>query len=286
MQKLSGIIQKLDTQLDQPVHYFFSSLLEKRSVFLNDCLGKSIRLAFSGNIYCVQCRRKIRKTWQQGYCYPCYQRLCECNLCVIHPERCRYYEGHCRADDWAHHHCGQPHAVYLANSSHLKIGITRAQNIPSRWIDQGAAQGLVIMQTANRYQAGLVEVACKRYLADKTSWQKMLKTDPPPLDLYQERTRLLQNIAVDLDLIDSQLSQLQKNLPNPEKNDPGIHVLNDNTMTQITYPILQYPQSISALHLERQPIIEGTLLGIKAQYLILDTGVISIRKFAGYELLT
>jgi len=37
-------------------------------------------------------------------------------------------------------------------------------------------------------------------------------------------------------------------------------------------------------HLNKRPVIEGTLLWIKGQYLILDTGVLNLRKFGGYEL--
>jgi hypothetical protein len=35
---------------------------------------------------------------------------------------------------------------------------------------------------------------------------------------------------------------------------------------------------------DKQPLVEGVLQGVKGQYLILDSGVINLRKFTGYEI--
>src|SRR5262249_50330643 len=153
---ISGYLGKMLTTLQQPVAYYFHS--SHNSFLLNEFLGRQISLQFTGQIQCIQCQRKIKKSFQQDYCYPCLQKLYECNLCLIHPEKCRYPEGQCSVHDWFHAHCGQPHVIYLANSSGLKVGITRSQNIPGRWIDQGATQGLKIAEVQNRYQAGCLEV--------------------------------------------------------------------------------------------------------------------------------
>ncbi|MFT3742222.1 MAG: DUF2797 domain-containing protein [Gammaproteobacteria bacterium] len=263
---LTGRLNKLRTELQWPVNYYFPS--HPTPVLLNDWLGKSITLKFAGEIQCIQCDRHIKKSFQQGYCYPCLQKLYECNLCVIHPEKCRYHEGRCNPNDWFHAHCGQPHVVYLANSSTLKVGITRSSHIPSRWIDQGATQGLVIAKVSNRHQAGQIEVICKKHLADKTHWQAMLKQDAEDIDLRHEQQTLFQKIQGELE----SLSFSQE------------IVWEADTHEKIQYPVLEYPKKIKTLDFHQQAQITGTLLGIKGQYLILDTGVLSLRKFAGYLL--
>ena len=63
----------------------------------------------------------------------------------------------------------KPHVVYLANSSNVKVGVTRKSQIPTRWIDQGAHEAIEIVEVPNRYLAGITEVALKDYVADKTN---------------------------------------------------------------------------------------------------------------------
>ena len=53
---------------------------------------------------------------------------------------------------------------------------------------------------------------------------------------------------------------------------------------EIRYPIEAYPAKITSFNLDKQPLAEGTLLGIKGQYLMFDTGVINIRKYTAYQL--
>ncbi|MNO08412.1 hypothetical protein D3C81_2310390 [compost metagenome] len=50
------------------------------------------------------------------------------------------------------------------------------------------------------------------------------------------------------------------------------------------YPVQAYPKKIVSFNLDKDPVVEGTLLGIKGQYLIFDTGVINIRKYTAYQL--
>ena len=51
----------------------------------------------------------------------------------------------------------------------------------------------------------------------------------------------------------------------------------------LSYPVDVWPEKIKTHNLDKIPEVEGVLEGIKGQYLILDTGVINIRKFTGYE---
>jgi hypothetical protein len=48
------------------------------------------------------------------------------------------------------------------------------------------------------------------------------------------------------------------------------------------FPARQYPSKIVSFNLDKIPVVEGQLDAVKGQYLILDTGVINIRKYAGY----
>ena len=83
------------------------------------------------------------------------------------------------------------HLVYLANSSGLKVGITRITQVPTRWMDQGATQAQPIFRVSTRLQSGLVETLFKDHVADNTSWQAMLKGDAEPIDLEAQRQRLM-----------------------------------------------------------------------------------------------
>jgi hypothetical protein len=70
------------------------------------------------------------------------------------PETCHYHLGTCREPDWAQNHCFRPHIVYLANSSGVKVGITRKTQIPTRWLDQGASQALPIFEVQQPFVIG------------------------------------------------------------------------------------------------------------------------------------
>lgn len=259
----------MSTKLSSTVDYFLP--VGDDRVFLNPYIGKKISFHFTGKIHCIQCKRPTKKSFQQGHCYPCFQRLLECNLCNIHPEKCLFYEGKCHNEDWPHAHCGQSHIVYLANSSGLKVGITRSTQVPTRWIDQGAAQAIPFFKVSNRHQAGAVEVIFKQFIADKTNWQAMLKSYPPAADLVKKRDELLV-------LAEAQLAEIMAKYPDEVVPMP------EATVTQISYPILDYPTKIKSINLDKTSLLEGQLRGIKGQYLLLDTGVISIRKFGGYEI--
>jgi hypothetical protein len=263
-----GTLRKMAVEQADPIQYALR--LGEQKIPLNEYVGKQISLRFTGEIHCVQCGRQTKKSFQQGYCFPCMRRINECDNCMIHPERCHVEEGLCPVDDWAHTQCHAGHVVYLANSSGLKVGITRAENVPMRWIDQGAIQALPIVRVSNRRQAGLVEVLFKQVVNDKTNWRAMLKNTVEPMDLLAERDRLFEVLA-------DPFAELQM------KYESGVIACLDEQPIEFYYPALQYPEKIVSQSFDKTPEVMGVLNGIKGQYLLLDSGVINMRKFGGYQ---
>jgi len=266
--KASGALRKMLASLKSPVEYTLR--LSDEKIPLNEFINRNISLTFNGEINCVQCGRKTSKSFQQGYCFPCLRHLQECNLCIIRPEKCKFYEGNCDPNDWAHVQCGQPHVIYLANTSALKVGITRETNVPTRWIDQGAVQAIPFIDVQNRYQSGLVEMIFKNYVADKTNWRNMLKGVVEKIDLIEAKEKLLHQADTELEKLFKKYHGEIKLMENPKAID-------------IDYPVLQFPEKITSLNFDKQQEVAGKLLGIKGQYLILDVGVINLRKFGGYH---
>ena len=264
-----GIIRKMRTRLEQPVSY--GARFGDEEVPFNPFLEKEIKLHYSGNIFCVHCSRKSSKSFNQGYCYPCFQSLAQCDSCIIHPERCHFEQGSCREPAWGEKYCIQDHIVYLANSSGLKVGITRATQVPTRWIDQGATQALAVMRVRSRLQSGVLEVMFKQHVADKTNWRDMLKGAAVELDMAAERDRLLAACQGAISELEDQFGFF------------AISKLSGIEPVSIEYPVAQYPEKISSFNFDKDPEVSGKLLGIKGQYLILDGGVINLRRFSGYE---
>ena len=254
-----GHIEKMQTTLKDGQAYY-QLPIGGELVDMNPLVGQNIRLDFQGEIHCANCGRRTNKSYSQGYCYPCSQSLARCDLCMMKPETCHHHLGTCREPQWGLDNCFQSHVVYLANSSGVKVGITRKRNIPSRWVDQGAVQALPILAVDSRIVSGKLEMALKAFVADKTNWRKMLKNEVETLDLPTIRDELLGQIntteAVEL----------------------------DESPLQIHYPVLQYPSKITSLNFDKTPQIDGVLQGVKGQYLLLDTGVLNIRKFSAYRL--
>ncbi|MGR9101083.1 MAG: DUF2797 domain-containing protein, partial [Gammaproteobacteria bacterium] len=219
------------------------------------------------------CGRKIKKSFNQGYCYPCFTTLAQCDICIVKPEQCHYHKGTCREPEWGESHCMQQHFVYLATSSGVKVGITRHTQIPTRWIDQGAVEALPILKVASRYISGLAEIAIARHVNDKTGWQRMLKNHVDVIDLTAKRDELFEICRDELKEIEDRFGE------------GGLTRLPDEKPVKIVYPVLKYPDKVKSFNLDKTPLIEGVLLGIKGQYLIFDSGVINIRKYAGYEVI-
>ena len=265
---VTGDLRKMRVEDASPVRYFLR--IGDERIPLNERLGETIRLEFSGRIHCIACGRETRKSFNQGHCFPCFRKLASCDRCITSPELCHFHLGTCREPEWGLEHCMQPHVVYLANSSGVKVGITRAGQIPTRWIDQGASQALPMIKVASRRASGLIESALKAHVADRTDWRKMLKGPPEPADLVHQAQALLP-------LCDQALAEAE---PAVEAGQAEFIAAAERTFD---YPVLEYPGKVRSINAEKQPEISGTLLGIKGQYLILDTGVINLRKYAGYE---
>lgn len=265
-----GALSKMGTRLEQPVQY--SLRLGEQDLDLNGLLGQGIRLEYLGAIHCSHCGRKTKKSFSQGYCYPCFSKLAQCDTCIMSPERCHYAAGTCREPAWGEQFCMTEHVVYLANSSGAKVGITRATQVPTRWIDQGATQALPIMRVATRQQSGLVEDVLRSQVTDRTNWRAMLKGEAAPLDLAQLAGEIFQACQDGITTLQERFG-LQ-----------AIQPLSDLPVVEINYPVLAYPVKVVSFDLEKTPVVEGTLQGIKGQYLIFDTGVINIRKFTAYQL--
>lgn len=242
--------------------------LDEQRQPLTPWLGQRIELAFSGRIFCCNCGRQTRQSFSQGYCYPCFSKLAACDRCMMSPELCHFAQGTCREPQWAEEVCFRPHFVYLANSSGIKVGITREGQVPLRWLDQGAVQGMCIARVSSRRLSGLIESRLRQHVPDKTNWRTMLKGQNPDLDLGEAARPLvafIQETGVD----DRDGTGIEWLLPKPQ---------------QFEYPVLQYPVKVASLNPEKTPVVSGRLLGIKGQYLILDSGVINLRKYNSYEL--
>ena len=246
----------------------------EHQVHMNPLIGHTINVSHSGNIHCVHCGRKTKKSFSQGYCFPCMSTLAQCDSCIIKPELCHYFQGTCREPAWGEEHCLTDHFVYIANTGDVKVGITRhvGEGISSRWIDQGASQAIVMLRVADRLLSGEVETLCKAFIADKTNWRTMLKGQPDSQNLIALKQQLLDKIAPEIATL-----QQQKGLQ-------AVQMVED-TVHDIAYPVLQYPDKIKSINLDKDGQFSGTLLGIKGQYWLLDGDrVINMRKYSGYEL--
>jgi len=268
-----GSLKKMHVRLEldksKPVQYELP--IGEQLVALNSLIGKPIKLIYTGKIACMHCNRSIKRSFNQGYCYPCFISLAQCDMCIMKPETCHYAAGTCREPSWGEKFCFQPHMVYLANSSGIKVGITRQTQIPTRWIDQGAVQALPIFKVQSRYISGLIEIAIAKHVSDKTSWQQMLKNKPEPVDLAAKQDELIDVCKVELAEISQRFGQ------------GAIEFLADELPVELHFPVDSYPVKVKSFNLDKDAEVSGVLHGIKGQYLMLDTGVINIRKFAGYE---
>ena len=256
------VLKKMMTELNDVVHYYLD--VENDVLNLNQLLGREIEISFEG--YQCLCCGKEKKIFRQGFCYDCFYDSAAVGDWIMKPE---LSTAHLNIEDRDLEYEKQvqlkPHVVYLALSSNVKVGVTRKTQVPTRWIDQGATKAIEIVEVPNRYLAGITEVALKDYVADKTSWQKMLKNDVLDADLIEEREKLKQYIPAEA---------LDYFLPNNGK------------ITEINYPVIKYPSKIKTLNLEKTPVYSGKLMGIKGQYLLFeDSTVFNVRNSEGYRVL-
>ncbi|MFC4702056.1 DUF2797 domain-containing protein [Glaciecola siphonariae] len=269
-----GTVNKMKVGVDANNKVEYQLPIGDELVNMNALIGTSIEVEFSNVIQCVHCERVTKKSFNQGYCYPCLMRLAQCDTCIIKPELCHYHAGTCREPEWGETHCLQPHFVYLANTGAAKVGITRhaSDGVSSRWIDQGASQALAIFRVGERKLSGLVETTLAKHIADKTNWRTMLKGNITAIDLQEKRDELLELAKPELDALTQEY---------------GLQAISplDIEPVDIEYPVLQYPQKIKSINLDKELGFSGVLNGIKGQYLLLDSDrVINIRKYSGYQL--
>ncbi|GAA3914240.1 DUF2797 domain-containing protein [Litoribacillus peritrichatus] len=261
-----GSVSKMRVRLAEPVQYSLGD------VSVNRLIGSNLKLTYKGSINCISCGSLTNKSFSQGYCYRCFTTKAACDSCIMSPEKCHFDQNTCREPEWGDRFCMQSHYVYLANSSGIKVGITRGTQVPTRWIDQGACQALAIYRTNNRHMSGLIEVVMKQHVADKTNWRTMLKGEPEVLDLTIIRDRLFEETKEEIKSLTDRygLNSMQ----------PLLHADTVN----ISYPVRNYLEKISSFNFDKDPIVEGKLEGIKGQYLIFDSGVINLRRFTGYQI--
>lgn len=255
-------------QLEGPVEYELK--LGDQTLPLAPLLGHPIRLEFMDKLFCVHCEKEINKSFNQGYCFQCFQTLAQCDSCIIRPELCHYARGTCREPDWAEKFCMTEHIVYLSHTSGTKVGITRKNQVPTRWIDQGATQAIPIYSVKTRHISGLVEVIYKEFVDDRTNWRKMLSDQTESEDLEFKRDELFELAEGAVEAI------------NEEANEEVVQYIEDAPVVEITYPILNYPKKIKSVSFDKQKVISGKLQGIKGQYLIFDDSVLNMRKHSGY----
>jgi len=263
--KYQGHLHKMHVALESPVRYGLE--LSGQSVCLNDFIGQNIRLEYLQNIECIHCGRVTKKSFSQGYCYPCFSSLAQCDMCIVSPEKCHFHQGTCREPEWGLSHCMKPHIIYLSNTSGVKVGITRETQIPTRWIDQGAVQALPILKVSKRYHSGLVETAFKQHVKDKTNWRSMLKHEVEDIDLYS--------------VFEACWPEIEAGLSDELRDDIEL-IAQPSASISLEYPSQKFPSKVTSFNLDKNPLVEGQLDAIKGQYLILDSGVINIRKYGGY----
>lgn len=254
----SGTLQKMQTEFANPIQYYL--VFEGSFLNLNQLIGKEITIDFEG-YQCLNCGQQ-KKIFRQGFCYDCFMSSPAVGDWIMKPElSTAHLDIEDRDLEYEKRVQLQPHIVYLALSSEVKVGVTRKTQVPTRWIDQGAIQAIPIVEVPNRYLAGITEVALKDYFTDKTSWQKMLKNDVSHADLIAERLKI-ENV-----------------LPEEVRQ----YFLKEPKLYELNFPVEQYPQKVKSLNLDKTPSFTGTLSGIKGQYLIFNDGtVFNVRSNEGY----
>jgi hypothetical protein len=258
MQQL-GYLEKLKgTLLGNKVSYSLN--FDNDNICIDSFVGKEVCIKVFAQIRCVGCRAPINKTFNQGFCYKCFITLACNDICMLKPETCHFQLGTCREPEWGKSNCFISHTIYLANSSGLKVGITRTRRKLQRWVDQGAVQAIPLFEVADRKTSGVAEVLLKEHYKDRTNWRKMLQNNQENINLEEQREKALAFLPSDFPLVKS--------------NEPA---------TTINYPVLSYLDKIKSLKIEQEPLKEK-LLGIKAQYFIFSSGVVNLKKFYGHKI--
>ncbi|MCM4169502.1 hypothetical protein KCTC52924_00536 [Arenibacter antarcticus] len=253
-----GVLRKMQTEIGNPIQYYL--LFDGDFLNLNQVINKNLKIRFIGH-QCLNCGED-RPIYRQGFCKNCFFDIPSAGDWIMRPElSTAHLDQEDRDLEYEKKVQLQPHIVYLANSSTIKVGVTRKTQVPTRWIDQGAHEAIEIVEVPNRYLAGITEVALKDHIGDKTNWRKMLTNDVVDEDLVEQRNKLRQYIP-------------------KEATD---YFIENNKETHLEFPVLQYPTKVKSLNLDKTPVYQGILKGIKGQYLIFeDNTVFNIRSNEGY----
>ncbi len=262
----TGNIRKMATALQDTVQYglrLYDNLERTDPIGLNQAVGKDIQISFLHEINCVVTGKKIKKAFGEGMSYDAFMNSPHASPSIIRPELSRIHEGIALRDfEWEMKNHMTPHTVYLAQTAGVKVGVTRNTQIPTRWMDQGAVKAIRLAQTPYRQAAGLIEVALKDFISDKTSWQKMLKGEIEERDMLELK------------------AEMEAHVPNQFKQ----YISSNDELITINYPVIAYPPKVKSLKLDKIPLIEKKLMGIKGQYLIFDDGtVLNMRSHSGYK---
>nr|WP_315244403.1 DUF2797 domain-containing protein [uncultured Flavobacterium sp.] len=254
-----GVLTKMQTEFGNPIQYYL--VFEDSFLHMNQLLNSEIEISFAG-YQCLNCSKK-KKIFRQGFCYDCFYSSPAVGDWIMRPELSTAHLGIADRDlEYEQKVQLQPHVVYFAVASEIKVGVTRKTQVPTRWIDQGASQAISVVEVPNRYLAGITEVALKSFYTDKTNWRKMLQNPIQTFDLIAEKVK-----------IESLIPAEAQEYFYSEKND----------VYDLHYPVLDYPVKVASLNLDKTPSFQGKLVGIKGQYLIFENGtVFNVRGSEGY----
>jgi len=253
------LIDKMKTKYNNPIDYYI--MINNDWCSVNNLIGKSISISWENIVIC-SCGRKMKKFYRQNFCYDCFWNSPEASPSIFKPELCTAHLNiEERNLEWEKRFQLQPHIVYLSISSGLKVGVTRKNSLLSRWIDQGAVEGIAFAETPNRYLAGKIEIFLKNYVSDRTSWIKMLKGDITKVDLIIKKNELSSYL-------------------NPELKK---YLLKNSSINNINFPVKKFPEKVKSIVLDKNNQFKLKLIGIKGQYLIFDNNeVFNVRRHKGY----
>ncbi len=247
----------MPTENGEKIQYY----LDMGADFLNvnQLLNCTLEISFV-TYECLNCHLE-KPIYRQGFCKSCFFETPRAGDWIMRPELSKAHLGEEDRDlAYEKEMQLQPHIVYLANSSNVKVGVTRKQQVPTRWIDQGAHEAIEIVEVPNRYLAGITEVALKEHVADKTNWRKMLKND----------------------IEDENLVSWQQKLRPYVPEEAQEYFIENNTEKEFHFPVEKYPVKPKSLNLVKEGSYTGKLVGVKGQYFIFeDETVFNIRANEG-----
>ena len=254
----SGVLKKMTSIHDNPVRYIID--FDNDLIFLNQSIGKKIKIHKTGYC-CLSCFENLQ-IFANGFCKKCFFESPIAGDWIMKPELSKAHLGiEDRDISYEKKVQLQNHIVYLSKTSGIKVGVTRSNNMSTRWIDQGAIEAVELIEVPNRYLAGVAEVKLKEKFSDKTNWRKMLTSN-------FEEADIIKNKKIALDELGSEFEEFFKT---------------DSEVMKFNYQIDKSIDSVKSVSLKKSDDIEGKLIGIKGQYLIFeDSSVFNVRSNEGY----